>query len=257
MSSDAATLLEYDVGLVDDLPVIVTPGAPVARAGSYRLAADASSDRPGARIVVTLDVGGVVGARSGELLLGFDPTLVRPVSATGSGTNRAPLIADSEGEGQYAVAFASARALTGRDASLAVAFEVATDTRRAVESAIRVRGLRLNGAKVDPGFEYAFQVRPYEFRLYANYPNPFNPETWIPFELAEDADATIRIYGMAGRLVRTLELGARAMGEYTSRADAAYWDGANSYGERVASGVYVYELTAGEDRSLRRMVVRK
>ena len=93
--------------------------------------------------------------------------------------------------------------------------------------------------------------------LLPNYPNPFNPETWIPFEIAEDADTTLRIYDVRGSLVRRLDLGRLAPGAYHSRGDAAYWDGRNDTGEPVASGVYVYELRAGSDRHARRMVVRK
>ncbi|MAF09382.1 hypothetical protein CMK11_02935 [Candidatus Poribacteria bacterium] len=91
----------------------------------------------------------------------------------------------------------------------------------------------------------------------ANYPNPFNPETWIPFELSRDADVTVRIYGLDGKVVQKLDLGYQPMGEYRARGRAAYWDGRNEIGERVASGVYVYELLAGEERAVRRMVISK
>jgi hypothetical protein len=80
--------------------------------------------------------------------------------------------------------------------------------------------------------------------LYPNYPNPFNPETWIPYQLRVDADVTIRIYSVY-RTVRTLSLGHKAAGSYTSKSDAAYWDGRNASGEQVASGVYFYRIQAG------------
>ena len=101
------------------------------------------------------------------------------------------------------------------------------------------------------------RVSPANTRLLANYPNPFNPETWIPFELQEASEVLVRIYGVDGGLVRALDLGYRAAGYYTARADAAYWDGRNRTGERVASGVYLYELQAGSERALRRMLVLK
>jgi hypothetical protein len=90
-----------------------------------------------------------------------------------------------------------------------------------------------------------------------NFPNPFNPETWIPFDLAEDSDVTIRIYDMAGVLVRSLRAGSRERGEYHARERAAYWDGRNEQGEAVASGVYVYDIQAGTFRARRRMVLLK
>ena len=98
---------------------------------------------------------------------------------------------------------------------------------------------------------------PQRTRLLTNYPNPFNPETWIPFELSAGSPVTVRIYDLGGRVMRRLDLGYRDAGYYTARADAAYWDGRNDVGERVASGVYFYELRAGAQQSLRRMVIHK
>ncbi len=93
--------------------------------------------------------------------------------------------------------------------------------------------------------------------LLPNYPNPFNPETWIPYQLAETADVTIRIYAAGGELVRTLALGNRPAGLYQSRSRSAYWDGKNALGEPVASGIYFCTLSAGKFTATRRMVIRK
>ena len=90
--------------------------------------------------------------------------------------------------------------------------------------------------------------------LLANYPNPFNPETWIPYQLAESANINISIYSSDGKLVRVLELGYQPVGIYESRSRAAYWDGKNSLGEFVASGVYFYTLTAGDFTATRKML---
>ena len=100
-------------------------------------------------------------------------------------------------------------------------------------------------------------IAPTTTRLLPNYPNPFNPETWIPFELTRAADVTVRIYGQNGSIVRTLALGPRPDGYYTGSADAAYWDGRNESGEPVASGAYLYELQADDYRAMRRMVILK
>ena len=93
--------------------------------------------------------------------------------------------------------------------------------------------------------------------LLPNYPNPFNPETWIPYELAETAEVTVSIHASDGKLVRTLALGQLPAGVYQSRSRAAYWDGRNAQGEFVASGVYFYTLSAGEFSATRKMVIRK
>ena len=98
---------------------------------------------------------------------------------------------------------------------------------------------------------------PEETALLANYPNPFNPETWIPYQLAEPASVTLRIYTVNGELVRTLALGQTLAGIYQTRSRAVYWDGKNQVGEPVASGVYFYTLTAGDFNATRKMLIRK
>ena len=98
---------------------------------------------------------------------------------------------------------------------------------------------------------------PEETTLLANYPNPFNPETWIPYQLAEEADVTLMIYDMNGQLIRRLAVGHQAAGMYRSRNRAAYWDGRNQLGESVASGLYFYTLRAGEFSATRRMLILK
>ena len=98
---------------------------------------------------------------------------------------------------------------------------------------------------------------PEETVLLANYPNPFNPETWIPYELSEPADVALTIYAIDGQLVRTLALGHQPAGVYQSRSRAVYWDGRNEVGEPVASGLYFYTLTAGDYIATRKLVIRK
>ena len=93
--------------------------------------------------------------------------------------------------------------------------------------------------------------------LLANYPNPFNPETWIPYQLSAAAEVTVTLHASDGKLVRTLELGQVPAGIYQNRSRAAYWDGRNAQGEPVASGVYFYTLTAGDFKATRKMVIRK
>ena len=94
--------------------------------------------------------------------------------------------------------------------------------------------------------------------LLGNYPNPFNPETWIPYHLATDAKVILTIYDTKGRvMVRQLDLGSQPAGYYTNRHRAAYWDGHNKKGESVASGVYFYQLRAGEYSATKRMVIVK
>ena len=123
------------------------------------------------------------------------------------------------------------------------------------------------GTSLSDGFSYARGIQvleqlaaaltPEKTALLANYPNPFNPETWIPYQLAKAADVTVTIYASDGSVVRTLALGHQDAGMYHNRTQAAYWDGKNAFGETVASGVYFYTLTAGEFAATRKMLILK
>lgn len=93
--------------------------------------------------------------------------------------------------------------------------------------------------------------------LYQNYPNPLNPETWIPYRLAESADVSISIYSESGKLVRKLVLGHKEAGSYLDRSRAGYWDGKDGSGELVSSGVYFYELEAGSYYEIKKMIVMR
>ena len=100
-------------------------------------------------------------------------------------------------------------------------------------------------------------LTPKETELLANYPNPFNPETWIPYRLAEDTFVTLTIYDGSGQVVRTLNVGHRIAAVYENRLKAIYWDGRNGLGERVASGIYFYQLSAGDYSATRKMLILK
>ena len=93
--------------------------------------------------------------------------------------------------------------------------------------------------------------------LMQNFPNPFNPETWIPYYLAEAASVTVRIYNVKGELVRAIDVGQQAAGAYTGKQSAAYWDGKDDTGQSVSSGVYFYQLLADDFSETRRMVLMK
>ena len=117
----------------------------------------------------------------------------------------------------------------------------------------------------DPAFQRGILIleqllatlTPKQTALLPNYPNPFNPETWIPYQLKTPAAVRIAIYNPGGVLVRELSLGYQVAGRYTSRARAAYWDGRDTVGEPVASGLYFYTLTDGDFSATRRMVILK
>ena len=94
-------------------------------------------------------------------------------------------------------------------------------------------------------------------QLLANYPNPFNPETWIPFQLAQDSTVTAKIYDVTGNQIRMIELGHIPAGNYVESNKAIYWDGRTEDGEQVSSGTYFYQIEAGDYINTRKMVILK
>ena len=125
----------------------------------------------------------------------------------------------------------------------------------------QAQSLNLTDATEQRGILFLEQLltalTPKETALLQSYPNPFNPETWIPYQLSEPADVTLRIYAVDGTVVRTLALGHQSVGVYQGKSRAAYWDGKNGVGESVASGVYFYTLTSGKFTATRKMLMRK
>ena len=121
--------------------------------------------------------------------------------------------------------------------------------------------LNLTDATSQRGIHFLEQLLtaliPKESALLPNYPNPFNPETWIPYQLVKSADVTLTIYAVDGQAVRTLFLGHQFAGTYQDKSRAVYWDGRNAWGEPVASGLYFYTLTAGDFSATRKMLIRK
>ena len=148
----------------------------------------------------------------------------------------------------------------GRAAAIGDTFEISL---RSPDASIGVQPLRYTVTAEDvrrsriqlPAL--ILQEIPAETELLRNYPNPFNPETWIPYRLAQDAFVVLTIYDGNGRVVRTLEVGHQTAAVYESRSKAVYWDGRNEVGERVASGLYFYTLAAGDFSATRKTVILK
>lgn len=102
-----------------------------------------------------------------------------------------------------------------------------------------------------------YKSKPYKNALLPNYPNPFNPETWIPFVLADMVEVEIRIYDINGHLVRKLERGTLKAGYYIRPGYATYWDGRSESGELATSGVYFYSIRAGKFTESRKMIISR
>ena len=122
-----------------------------------------------------------------------------------------------------------------------------------------VRTFYFNDVEVPPerSAAKAPAVQPAETSVLPNYPNPFNPETWIPYQLAKPADVSVSIYSADGKLIRTLTLGHKSAGIYYDKSRAVYWDGKNRQDEPVASGVYFYTFAAGDFTGTKKMLIRR
>ncbi|MBC8234643.1 choice-of-anchor D domain-containing protein, partial [bacterium] len=144
--------------------------------------------------------------------------------------------------------------LNGAGSLMDVQFELMPGaSRTAAFDSIKLTKVKLNAGLI----KTTLGKLPQRLTLLQNYPNPFNPETWIPYELNQAADVEIRIYNINGQIVRRLSLGQQLPGSYITKDKAVYWDGANDKGEKVSSGVYFYQLKAGEKSLVRKMVIMK
>ena len=166
-------------------------------------------------------------------------------------------------DGQYSGSRHGCRGASGACGS---AFRTTRGTAALTEAEVRgwltqAQGLDLMDLRLQRGVFFLEQLltalMPKETVLLSNYPNPFNPETWIPYRLANAADVILTIYDTKGTMVRRLDLGHQSAGFYTARNRAAYWDGHNQLGEPIASGIYFYTLTAGDFTATRKMSIRK
>ena len=115
----------------------------------------------------------------------------------------------------------------------------------------------IHGTEAEPGPTAAPALTPDDTRLLLAYPNPTNPDVWIPYRLGSENQVTIRVYDVSGRMVRKLDLGRKPAGFYADKSKAAYWDGRNEAGEQVSSGIYFYNIQAGEYTATRKMIVRR
>ena len=154
------------------------------------------------------------------------------------------------------------KSLVAAAPSMAAEIELTTDQKHHIASAIDQLQSNPNRSSAE---EMALSVLkailperlPTRTQLLANYPNPFNPETWIPFQLAQDATVTAKIYDVAGKQIRMIQLGHIPAGNYVESNKAIYWDGRTEDGEQVSSGTYFYQIEAGDYRAARKMVILK
>ncbi len=220
----------------------------------------------GEHLTVQVNITGGEAVAGYQFTVGFDPSALRYVAANNADYLPTDTFAVPLPEQAHITLVAAALKSTplgGGDGRLAtLTFEVLTAKAYGVHltdvilSDVTATALAVTweDTRVDGSMETLPADRT---SLLRNYPNPFNPETWIPYQLAQPADVTLTIFGTNGQLVRTLALGHQAAGIYASKSRAAYWDGRNNQGERVASGLYFYTLQAGDFTATSKMLIVK
>ena len=204
---------------------------------------------------IMIDNPGMLGG--GDIAIVYDSSVLRARYVTSS--SGVILASNISNEGQIRLSFTNTEKLTG-DNIAKIEFEVLVDS----ESPIKINkaelydydGRTLNSKWLDGKFR-SYNIPAEKTSLLQNYPNPFNPETWIPYQLKESNEVKIVIYDVSGRKIRSLDLGYRNAGIYTTPDRSAYWDGKNESGETVTSGVYFYTIQAGSFTDTRKMIIKK
>jgi len=254
---DAALILQYVVGLIDDFPAdsMVSPSTISPR--SYIVGISELSAREGDKIHVPIAINDATGLWAGGISLKYDQTVLRVLDVLPTTKlNGSYWKANTELDGEIRFAFATTEPTNGQGNILMVEFEVLPNT-EGKTSPLIIENVNLSNSLNIIKNNGSLTVIPSTFALLQNYPNPFNPDTWIPFKIATDASVTINIYNQKGQLIRTIALGPKAAGVYFSKDKAAYWDGRDDFGEKVSSGVYFYTLQAGEFIATRKLAVVK
>ena len=211
----------------------------------------------GESITVPLNVDNINDLSGGDIRLCYDSTVLRAVEVTTK--HDLALVGNIAESGMIRIAFAGTDRLDSKTIA-EIRFDILADDvsplmLQRVEL-YRPDGLLVDSISMDGQFS-SWAVTPERSALLQNFPNPLNPETWIPYQLKKGSEVTIRIYSVAGELVRTLELGNKVAGLYVSRDRTVRWDGRNKFGALVASGVYFYNIQAGDFTAVRKLIVLK
>jgi len=279
---DAALILQYVVGLRDSFPVrmLNSPSGIVPR--DYILRIPEQSAKVGEIIRVPIVIDDVTGLTAGGICLKYDSTILKAVDVVPQILpNQLYWEANTDLKGEVRFAFVYAEEIPptpfnkggavkggfnnggvvkGGGNLLTVGFEVLSQT-EGKTSPLILSDVQLANSSNITKVDSSVNILTPKFALLQNFPNPFNPETWIPYQLERAADVTIRIYNQHGQLMRILNPGVQQAGSYLTKGRAAYWDGRNDAEESVASGVYFYtlDLRSGNKnfRATKKMVIMK
>ncbi|MFC1713785.1 cohesin domain-containing protein [Candidatus Poribacteria bacterium] len=248
-ANDALMILQIVVGVAaPGIDTVADRGAPitVTLAEVHGVA--------GESITVPVKVDNTQGVAGGDISIRYDPEVLRAVNI--SPDPHVIMASNLREAGIARIAFMSIDGLASKTLAQ-IQFDVLVDDTSPL--ALRTVELYTPGAQplpsrsIDKRFT-SWAMRPEKSALLQNFPNPFNPQTWIPYQLRDSSDVTIRIYNSVGELVRELDLGYKSAGLYVSQDRAAYWDGKTKFGTDIASGVYFYSIQAGDLVAVRKLI---
>jgi len=198
-------------------------------------------------------VTGVIQGQDGSYLDGINVT----VCNLNTGQKATVVTGTTAGRGRYVVTLTDFTEGIAARIDDTFSISVAASQRRFTNDSVKLKITRDDIQSANVTFDFILEPLPEKTVLLQNYPNPFNPDTWIPFKLSGDSEVKVSIYDGKGQLVRFIDLGAKPAGVYLTRDKAAYWDGRNDRGEKVASGLYFYQLKAGDFSATLKMVIVK
>jgi len=246
---DASLTLQYSVGKITQFPAAPPVFAPEGVMVSLAKTEFENSQR----IVVPISMSDMAGVLSCELVLTYDVSRLKPIGISKTNLTGKHHLAYHAENGELRISLATDESASANGKMLKVEFEKLSE--QVLPDSVRLVMATLNeDTRAKLG---STTPLPRKTALLSNYPNPFNPETWIPYLLANDAPVTISVYNAKGQPVRIINLGAQKAGNYVTKDKAALWNGRNEVGEKVASGVYFYTLQAGDFVTTRKMLILK
>jgi hypothetical protein len=250
-SDDAVLILDKATGLAAPVRGVIASAA-----GPVTVTLAEAHGTAGQSIRVPVKVDSTYGLAGGDICVTYDSTVLRAVDV--SSYPGVLLASNTAQPGMVRIAFAADR--LDSETLAEIQFDILADKTSPLKlQRVKLYGpnaLPLSSRSIDRIFT-SWAMPAEQDALLQNFPNPFNPETWIPYQLREGSEITIRIYSASGELVRELDLGYRSAGFYVSRDRAAYWDGRNKRGEQVASGVYFYSIRADDFSAVRKLTALK
>lgn len=251
-SNDAILILRKATGLPAPSAAVVASAG-----GQLTVTLAEAHGVAGESVTLPLRVDSIAGLAGGDICITYDRAVLRAVDVL---SHSNVLLANNIAEpGIVHIAFASADRLDSKTIA-ELRFDILADNisllkLKSVEL-YRPNALPIDARKIDGQFS-SWAMPPERSALLQNFPNPFNPDTWIPYQLKDGSEVTIQIFSVPGDLVRELKLGYKPAGLYVSRDRAAYWDGRNASGEKAASGVYFYTIQAGDFTATKKIVVAR